>query len=322
MRSRGWLLLGAGVLVVAVGAGAFGWATWTAKEYESDFDRWASDVRPKANGSVRIPIGAFGFSYPIGDQELKSQAGGCDEIRAGRPALASATGKLPRITNLPVDWLSPAYGEAVDQDRRRARVVKAFSDSATSTLRQMELDCAFDGKVLRLQSRSDAQWEKSDQLADPRSAPSCGRKGGCIPVDADRRRRFASALTKSHDHQRSIESLFRTNECESSSFGTACEGVADAMDRYLDVDNEYIRQVRALTASSSGFAVNQAVDRYDKAFKKYEKTLRRLLTKQFPGVEDFGDFKNDPTSADAFLLAMSNLHVRELLDERTAMRKL
>jgi len=307
---------------VALVAGAFGWATWTAKEYESDFDRWASDVRPKANGSVRLPIGAFGFSYPIGDQELKSQAGGCDEIRAGRPALASSIGKLPRITNLPVDWLSPAYGKAVDQDRRRARVVKAFSDAATTTLRQMERDCAFDGKVLRLQSRSDAQWDKSDQLADPESAPFCGEKEGCIPGDADRRRRFASALTKSHEHLRSIESLFRTNECESSSFGAACEGVADAMDRFLDVDKEYIRQVRALTATSSGFAVNQEVARSDRAFKKYEKTLRRILPKQFPGVEDFDEFKNDPTSTDAFLSAANNLHVRELLDERTAMRKL
>src|SRR5687768_13380857 len=96
-----WLLLGAGVLVlVLVGGGAYGWATWTAKEYEKDFDRWASEVRPEANGSVRIPIATFGYWYPIGKQELKAQADGCDEVRAGRPALAAATEKLPRLTEL------------------------------------------------------------------------------------------------------------------------------------------------------------------------------------------------------------------------------
>jgi hypothetical protein len=322
VRSRGWLLLGAAVLIVAMGAGAFGWATWTANEYESDFDRWASEQRPKVNGSARIPITAFGHSAPIGDQELKSQAGGCEEIRASRPALRAATGKMPRVTKLPVEWLSPAYGKAVDRDHRRARVVKTFSDEAGQVLRQMERDCAFEGKVLRLSARSDAQWAKANQLADPQTAPYCGVKDGCIPVDTVRRRKFASAWAKSVDHQHAVESLYRADECESTSFGTACEGVADAIDRYLESEDEYVRQVRALTVSSSGFAVNQAVERSERAFKKYEKTLRRMLTKQFPGVEKYGEFKDDPTSADAFLSAMSNMRVRELLDERTAMRNL
>lgn len=305
-----------------LGAGTFGWATWTAKTYESDFDRWASDERPKANGSVRIPIAAFGYWYPIGKQELKDQAGGCDEVRAGRPALVAAIGKMPRVTNLPVDWLGPAYGKAVDRDHRRARVVKAFSDAATSILRQMERDCAFDGKVLRLESLSGVQWDKADKLADPASAPLCGDKDGCIPDDAARRRKFASALAKANDHERSVESLFRTDECGSSSFGAACEDVADAMDRWIDAQGAYIFQVRALTATSGGFAVNQAGDRADRAYKKYEKTLRRILPKQFPGVEDVADFTDDPTSADGFLSAVSNMRVRELLDERTAMRGL
>lgn len=322
MNSRRWLLFGAGVLIVALGAGAFGWATWTAKEYERDFDRWASEQRPKVNGSVRIPIAAFGHSYPIGDLELKSQAGGCDEVRAGRPALAAATGKLPRITGLPVDWLGPAYGKAVDRDHRRARIVKAFSDAAAPVLRQMERDCAFNGRVLRLDARRDAAWDRSDKLADPESAPFCGEPDGCIPDDPVRLRKFAAALTKFVDHYRAAESLYRTNECRSSSFGTSCEDVADAMDRYLDAQEEYGRQVHALTASSSGFAVNQAGDKSDRAYKKYEKTLRRMLPKQFPGVEDFADFKDDPTSVDAFLSAVNNLHVRELLDERTSMREL
>jgi hypothetical protein len=322
VRSRGWLLLGAVVLVVALGAGAFGWATWTAKEYESDFDRWASDVRPKANGSVRVPIAAFGYWYPISKKELKAQADGCDEIRARRPALAAATEKLPRLTELPARWLSPEYDKAVDRDRRRARVVKAFSDAANPVLRQMQRDCAFDGKVLRLDARRDAQWDKSDKLADPATAPYCEHKDGCIPEDALRRQRFAAALTKANNHLRATESLYRTKECESTSFGAACEDVADAMDRFLDLDDEYNRQVRALTASSTGFTVNQAADRSERAYKKYRKTLRRMLPKQFPGVEDSIDFKDDPTSADAFLFGVTNLRVRELLDEGTAMRGL
>ena len=323
MNLKRWLLLGAGVLVlVLVGGGAYGWATWTAQEYEKDFDRWASDVRPKANGSVRVPIAAFGYWYPIGKQELKSQADGCEEARAGRPALTAATGKLPRLTKLPVDWLSPAYSKAVERDHQRARVVKAFSDAAVPALRQMERDCTFDGKILRSKSLSDAQWDKGDKLADPESAPSCGEKDGCIPLDEGRRRKFAVALTKSNDHERAIESLFRAKECGSTSFGVACEDVADAMDRWLDAQDEYNRQVRALTATSSGFAVNQAGDRADRAYKKYEKALKRILPKQFPGVEDTIDFKDDPTSPDAFLSGATNLRVRELLDERTAMRGL
>ena len=318
-----WLLLGAGVLVlVLVGGGAYGWATWMATEYEKDFDRWASEVRPEANGSVRIPIAAFGYWHPIGKQELKSQADGCDEVRAGRPALAAATEKLPRLTKLPVDWLSPEYRKAVDHDERRARILKAFSDAAEPILRQLERDCDFDGKVLRLDSMSGVQWDKADKLADPASAPLCGDKDGCIPEDAARRRKFAFALAKANDHQRSVESLFRTDECRSSSFGAACEDVADAMDRWIDAEGAYIFQVRALTASSSGFAVNQAGDRADRALKKYRKTLRRMLPKQFPGVEEFTDFTDDPTSADGFLSAVNNLRVRELLDERNAMRGL
>ena len=323
MSLKRWLLLGAGVLVLAlVGGAAFGWATWTANEYEKDFDRWASDVRPKADGSVRIPIATFGYWYPIGDEELKSQADGCDEVRTGRPALAAATGKLPRLAQLPVDWLSPAYSTAVDRDHRRARVVKAFNDAAESVMRQLERDCAFDGKVLRFMSLSDAQWDKSGELADPESAPSCGEKDGCIPLEAGQRRKFAVALVKSSDQARAVESLFRAKECGSTSFGVACEDLADAMDRWLDAQDEYNRQVRALTASSSGFAVNQAGDRADRALKKYRKTLRRMLPKRFPGVEDFADFTEDPASADAFLSAMNNMRVRQLLDERNAMRGL
>jgi hypothetical protein len=112
------------------------------------------------------------------------------------------------------------------------------------------------------------------------------------------------------------------DECASTSFGASCDDVADAIDRYLKAEDEYVRQVRALTAASSGFAVNQAGDRADRAYKKYRKTLRRMLPKQFPGVEDTIDFKDDPTSADAFLFGVTNLRVRELLDERTAMRGL
>ena len=316
-----WLLLGAGVLVlVLVGGGAYGWATWTAKEYEKDFDRWASDVRPEANGSVRIPIATFGYWYPIGKQELKSQADGCDKVRAGRPALAAATEKLPRLTELPVDWLSPAYGKAVDHDRQRARVVKAFSDAAIPVLRQMERDCAFDGKVLRLDARRDTQWDKVDKLADPSSV--CGYKDGCIPVDVARRQRFATASEKAVDHQRAVESLYRSKECASTSYRPACEDVADAMDRFLDREAEYNRQVRALTASSTGFAVNQAADRSERAYKKYGKSLRRMLPKRFPGIEEFTDFRDDPTSADGFLSAVNNLRVRDLRDERNAMRGL
>lgn len=309
------------VLALVVG-GAFGWATWTAKEYEKDFDRWASDVRPKANGSVRVPIAAFGYWHPIGKQELKAQAGGCDEVRAGRPALAAATGKMPRVTNLPVDWLSPAYGKAVDHDRRRARVVKAFVDAADPVLRQLERDCAFNGKVLRLEARRDAQWDKSDKLADPEGTSFCTYKEGCIPDDSARRQRFASVLAKASEHQRAAESLYRSKECRSSSFGDACDDVADAMDRVLDADDKYLREVRALTAASSEFAVNQAADKSKRAYKKYAKTLRRMLPKRFPGIEDFTDFKDDPTSVDAFLSGVTNLRVRELLDERNAMRGL
>ena len=307
---------------MALIAGAFGWATWTAKEYESDFDRWASEVRPKANVSVRVPVAAFGYLFPIGDQELKRQAGGCDEVRASRPALAGATSKLPRVTELPVRWLSPAYDKAVDRDHRRARIVKAFSDAAEPVLRQMERDCAFDQKVVRLQARSHAQWDKADKLADPESAPFCGEEEGCIPDDAVRRRKFASALSKANDYQRSEESLFRTDECTSTSFGAACKDVADAMNRWLDADSAYIWQVRALTATSSVFAVNQAGDRADRADKRFEKTLRRLLSKQFPGVEDTAEFTDDPTSPDAFLAGVTRLRIQELLDERTALRGL
>ena len=318
---RRWLLLGAGVLVlVLVGGGAYGWATWTAQEYEKDFDRWASDVRPKANGSVRIPVATFGYWYPIGKQELKAQAGGCDEVRAGRPALAAATGKLPRLARLPVGWFSPAYGKALDRDERRARIVKAFSDAAEPVLKQLERDCAFDGTVLRLDARRDAQWDKAEQLAD--AANVCGYEDGCIPVDAARRGKFARALDRAVDRQRDVESLYRANECASTSFGAACEDVADAMDRHLDAEDEYIRQVRALTAASSGFAVNQAADRSARADKKYRKTLRRMLTKQVPGVEDFTDFTDDPSSVDGFLAAVNNLRIRELRDERNAMRGL
>jgi len=307
---------------VALIAGVFGWATWTAKTYESDFDRWTSEQRPKANGSVRIPVAAFGYWYPVEDQEVKDQAGGCDEVRAGRPALAAATGKFPRITKLPVDWLGPEYAKAVDRDQRRARTVKAFIDAATPVLKQMERDCAFNGSVLRLESLSAAQWEKSDKLADPESAPFCGEEEGCIPDDAVRRRKFASALSKANDYQRSEESLFRTDECTSTSFGAACKDVADAMNRWLDADSAYIWQVRALTATSSVFAVNQAGDRADRADKRFEKTLRRLLSKQFPGVEDTAEFTDDPTSPDAFLAGVTRLRIQELLDERTALRGL
>jgi hypothetical protein len=320
VRSRGWLLLGAVVLVVALGTGAFGWATWTAKEYEKDFDRWASDVRPKANGSARVPVAAFGHWHPIEDQDLKDQADGCDEVRAGRPALAAATEKLPRLTELPVRWLSPEYDKAVDRDRRRAQVVKAFSDAANPVLRQMQRDCAFDGKVLRLDARRDTQWDKVDKLADPSSV--CDYKDGCIPVDVARRQRFATASEKAVEHQRAVESLYRSKECASTSYGPACEDVADAMDRFLDREDEYNRQVRALTASSTGYAVNQAADRSERAYKKYRKTLRRVLPKQFPGVEDTNDFKVDPTSVDAYLSGVNNLRVRELLDVRNAMRGL
>ncbi len=305
---------------MALGAGAFGWATWTAKEYESDFDRWASNVRPKANGSVRVPLATFGYWYPIGKQELKAQAAGCDEVRDGRPTLAAAIDKLPRLTGMPARWLSPGYDKAADRDRRRARIVKAFSDAANPLLRQMERDCAFDGKVLRLDSRRDAQWDRVEELSEPASV--CGYKDGCIPVDAARRQRFASASEKAVDHQRAVESLYRTDECESTSFGAACDDVADVLDRFLDVEDEYNRQVRALTASSSGFAVNQAADRSERAYKKYRKTLRRMLPKQWPGVEDTTDFKDDPTSVDAFLSGVNSLRIRELLDERNAMRGL
>jgi len=322
VRSRGWLLLGAGVLVVALVAGTFGWATWAAKTYESDFDRWDSEERRHVNGSVRIPISAYGYWYPIGDQELKEQAGGCDEVRALRPALVAATGKMPRVTNLPVDWLGPAYGKAVDRDHRRARIVKSFSDAATSVLKQMERDCAFDGKVLRLESLSGVQWDKADKLALPASSPLCGDKEGCIPYDAARRRKYASALVKANDHQRSVESLFRTDDCGRTSFGAACEDVADAMDRWIDAQGAYNWQVRALTATTSGFAVNKAGNRADRAYRKFEKTLRRILPKQYPGVEDVTDFKDDPTSTDAFLSAVTSLRVEKLHDARTALRKL
>jgi hypothetical protein len=318
-----WLLLGSGVLVLAlVGGAAFGWATWTAQEYEKDFDRWLSEQRPRANAKAGVPDWAFGYWYKVDPQDLKDQASGCDEVRAARPALAAATGKLPRITELPIDWLSPTYGKAVDRDHRRAQVVKAFGDAADHVLKQMERDCGFLGEVLRFDVRSDAQWEKSIQLVDPESEPYCGELDGCIPVDAARRQRFASALAKSHDHQRSTESLFRSDECGSTSYGAACEDVADAMDRHLDADDEYLRQVRALTASSSGFAVNQTAKRADRAFARSEKTVRRILTKQVPGVEVFADFAEDPTSPDAFLLAAAHVRLRGLLDERTALTRL
>jgi hypothetical protein len=92
------------------------------------------------------------------------------------------------------------------------------------------------------------------------------------------------------------------------------------MDRWIDAQGAYIFQVRALTATSSGFAVDQAGDRADRAYKKYEKALRRILPKQFPGVEDVADFTDDPTSADGFLSAVSNLRTKNLTNEREALR--
>lgn len=323
VRSRRWLLPVVGVLIlVVIGGGAFGWATWTAHVYERDFDRWRSDHKPKVTSNARIPVKAFGYRSGYEDRDVQAQADGCDEVRASRTTLVEGAEKLPRIADLPVDWLSPAYREAAGLDRQRARVVEIWRDSADTVLRQMERDCTFGGEVMQLESRRDAELERADELADPKSAPSCGEDGGCIPIDAEKRRKFASALEKAGDHQRSGESLYRSAECASSSYGAACEDVADAMSRRIDADQEYVREVRAITAASSGFAVNQAADRADRAFARYEKSMRRLMSEQNPGAAEREAFKDDPTYADTFLLGVSLSRLEELLDERKAMRAL
>jgi hypothetical protein len=316
-RSKKWWILGV-IILLLVPLAAFGWSAWITHSYVQDFERWEKNEKPQlASNASLMPITAMDYPGEVVKEDLQAQEAGCKEVGETRKTLNRAATALPEIADWPLlPLMNPDYKHALDNDERRHRQAETYRAEADKVLAAMQRDCAFDTKYLAAIQRYNDLIDDADKLLDPKGptgggAYICEYKEGCIPVDPSRLMRYSRLMNKAHHHERSeVLSLYQSESCERTSYANACETIADAYRAYLKVDRAYIR----LIVLGSYSETNAAVERSDRAWKKFERRAEKILESQHPGLGSVSTFTYDPTSADAFFAGVAEPKIVDLLD--------
>ena len=314
-RSKKWWILGV-IIVLLVPLAAFGWSAWITHSYVSDFERWEKNEKPKlmSNASL-MPLTAVDYPGEVYTEDLQAQEEGCARLGETRKALKGAATALPDVADWPLlPLMNPDYKRALDSNDRRHRLVKTYRAEADKVLASMQPDCAFDGKWMAAIKRYNDLIDDADKLLDPKGPHSdgtiCEEKEGCLPSDPSRLLKYSRLKNKAHSHERSeMLSLYQAASCERTSYATACAKIADAYRDYLKADKAYNR----LIIPGSYDQINAAVDRSDRAWKKFERRTAKILESQHPGLSSISDFTDYPSDADAFFAGVAELKVRDLL---------
>ena len=181
----------------------------------------------------------------------------------------------------------------------------------------MQRDCAFDTKYLAAMQQYNDLIADADKLLDPKGPQGggwvCDFKEGCIPLDSKKEKSYERLMTKATRHEQSkLLSLYQAESCEHTSYGAACAKIADEYEAALKADQAYNR----LIVPGSYNAVNAAVKRVDKAWKRFDRQSAKILESQHPELSSITNFTDYPSDADAFFAGLAQLKVRELLSRR------
>ena len=323
---KGWIAAAGGLVVlVLLTVGAFAWATRIAHDYEKDFKQWNTQQKFKLTARTAADESLFGYDGNVDSdidvKDVKVHPVRCEGIEGAGKIMASAAEQRPRPAVLPLKWLSPSYRKAVTADHQRSRVVNAYLAPAKDVLTVLRRDCGFEAKVLRYTAQSDVLGTKVEAITDPGADPSCGT-GGCIPDEPKKLRKYSSLLQQRNDVERQAVAMFRTDECTTTSYGDTCAEVAALWTRVIDSDSAFNREVAKLKASPGYATVDSAGAEAELQIKKWEKKMRKILTRQYPGVEKVHDFAESPADFDTFLGAVAYLEkvgLKEKRDRLTAL---
>jgi hypothetical protein len=250
--------------------------------------------------------------------DRQAQEAGCAAIGPTRKKRDATAEALPDIAGWPLlPRLNPAYGRALNRDERRHRLVGSYRAEADKVLAAMQRDCTFDTKYLAAIQRYNDLIDDADKLLDPKGPQGggwvCDFKEGCIPLDSKREKSYERLMTKATRHEESqLLSLYQAASCEHTSYGAACAKIADEYEATLKVDQDYNR----LIVPGSYNEINAAVERADKAWKRFERQSAKILESQHPELRSISNFTDYPTDADAFFAGLAQLKIRDLLSKR------
>jgi len=314
---RAWVASLLVLLVVALVA--VGWSAWITHSYERDFDRWVKDEKSQLMSTASFtPILAMDYPGEPNTDDRQAQEAGCAELGPAREKRKVAAAALPDIADWPLlPRLNPAYGRALDRDERRHRLVGSYRAEADKVLAAMQRDCAFDTKYLAAIQQYNDLIADADKLLDPKGPQGggyvCDFKEGCIPLDAQKEKSYERLMTKATRHEKSkLLSLYQAESCEHTSYGAACAKIADEYEAALKVDQAYNR----LIVPGSYSEINAAVERSDKAWKRFDRQSAKILESQHPELRSVSNFTDYPSDADAFFAGLAQLKIRELLSRR------